>query len=208
MFGFTRRTVCWALGCTAVMAAFAQPARATTVLVPSDLECGVESYYSENTCGTLEAGIWASESVRRFATLLHFELDGYLPSGAEVTSATLHMNRIEDVRSDYDPDDELSVYAMVTPFTSSDSWSSLGGGEWDNPGMADTPEDTIDPADGPLEWDVTALVSAWATSSLDNYGLGIADDESKSTGSQRSQFWDTWAIDPTKWPHLEIEYTL
>lgn len=207
MFGINRKAVGCLLGLSATMAVLAAPARADSVDIAPDLECGVESYYDTATCGALQAGIWGSESIRRFATLLHFELDGEVPSGAEITSATLHLYRDTDLRPGDDLDDRLSAYELTTPFTVFDSWYSLGGGDWDNPGMADTPEDTIVPADGPLEWDVTGLVTGWWTSLIPNYGVGVADDESKSTGEQRSQFYDSSAESAALRPYLEVEYT-
>ncbi|MDA0181509.1 DNRLRE domain-containing protein [Solirubrobacter phytolaccae] len=189
------------------MAVLAQPARADSVDIATDLECGVETYYSELECGSLHAGIWSSESIRRFATLLKFDVAGNLPVGAEVTSATLHLNREVDFRSYDEPSDELSVYAMETPFTVFDTWFTLGGDDWNNPGTSDTPEDTVVPADGPLEWDVTALVSDWATSTLPNYGLAVADDESKYIGEQRSQFSSSENETVALRPYLEVEYT-
>jgi len=207
MFGLTRRAVCCLLGLLAMMAALAQPAHADKVTLTPDLECGVGAPLLGACEEELAAGVFPGpEYTRRFATLLKFDLTGELPVGAEVLSATLHLTRESDNAGGDDADDSLSVFAMETAFSGSDDWYSLGGDSENNPGTSDAAVDTIVPHDGPNRWDVSSLVRDWYTSALPNYGLAVADHDTRNDGAQRSVFYDSGAGNAAVRPSLEIEY--
>ncbi len=53
---------------------------------------------------------------------------------------------------------------------------------------------------------MTALVRDWYTLARDNHGLAVADDETRSSGHQRSVFSDSTATNPDDRPYLELEY--
>lgn len=209
MFGVGRRAVCCLLGLAGAMG-FAGSARADTVNIAPDLECGIgsRSTIAEIPCVDLEAGMWFTENTHRYNVLLQFDIAGNVPRGAKVESATLHLNRDS---SEFDsPTGELSVFEMLAPWTDQDTWESLGGsiefGD-DNPGASDVPEDTTSVANGDNAWDVTDLVAEWSAGETPNNGLAVADVEDFPS-SGRNLFYDSSAGTSGLRPRLEVEYDL
>ena len=198
MFGHTRRAVCCLLGLIGVMA-FAQSARADTVNIAPDLECGIQSRlgYADVPCLPPRSGRLVHREHAPVRRLLQFDVAGSLPNGAEVLSATLHMNRDEDP---FGPTSgaPLSVFPMLQAWTDQGTWESLGGVEeegYDNPGASDVAEDSVAIEDGPNAWDVTRLVRAWATASEPNNGLGGGRRRGFPSG-ERSAFHSSSATNP------------
>lgn len=207
MFGLTRRAVCCLLGLAAGLGAVAPSARADTVNIAPDLECGIQSRFPEQGCDYLRAGVWSTEDTHRYNTLLHFDVAGSVPSGAEVVSAKLHLNRLEDELG-YPLEDGLSVFRMDEAWDSQVTWDSLTGFfGYENPGASDVPEDSILVVDGPNTWNVSRLVRSWATGAATNNGLAVAELEG-SGGSQRSVFHDSSATNAALRPRLEVEYVM
>lgn len=171
MFRRTGRVVCGLL-VLGSMAVLVPTASAGTINIPVDTDCSYDSKTDDTDClsDTLVAGLRGTDAVWVLSTSLTFDVDGSLPSGAEVSSATLHLYGSLDTGGSVETAD-LVVGDRNYPDASFEfeDGAAADWASWDVTGLVDEASDldvTLSPAgDTPLIPMLFELASSESASS-------------------------------------------
>ncbi len=222
------------LGCLVAVTAVTATAGSTTVTLNPDRD---NSLFEEPTgalsngageylfAGTTLQGFQGSPELDLRRALLHFDVDGNVPAGATILSATLSLKVTKSISgsvtgsmhrltadwgegtSDADFQEGMGIAATagdatwLENFFGSSSWTSAGGDF--NPTASATASVGGD-LDPPVEWDLTADVQDMLDNPAGNFGWILINDEGTVPGAK--QFASRENATAANRPSLEIEY--
>lgn len=129
-----------------------------------------------------------------------------VPAGARVLSAKVVI--VTGTTSSDQTADAMRLHRMLTPWSATSTWSSLGEGgggiSADGVEAATTADFTLTPnvLDQWMVFDVTATVRAWADGSAANFGWAVLP-----AGTDGWRWNSSEAANPAARPYLEVTYT-
>lgn len=134
----------------------------------------------------------SSQALLRFDNLFGV-ITGQIATGSQILSATLELNVTA-------PGSAINLYRMLTSWSSSDTWNSLGGGVQANGSEAmATPDATFTPSTAGLcSINVTNALRAWAADPTSNFGWVLINSGSDAVSFNSSE--------GTITPRLVVEY--
>lgn len=177
-----------------------------TVVRPSMIaNCTIkENQNSWRSCGAT-SGLLTGD---QYLSLMKFNVAA-LPTGHSIDTAVLVAHEVgrdlypRDVQAvaagrAWDPACVSWKYATCTT-----QWSGSGGAQYGESGSIVLAKDLT--ANGPKEWDVTAIAKAWGANMAANHGIWL---KGAASSGARVTFASSGDPDPTKRPYLEIAHDL
>jgi hypothetical protein len=172
----------------------------------------IDQWWWDDNNGASKDLVVANESSSIRHTLLEFTLDR-IPSGANVTSATLEL--YSNTR-DWDST-TLNIYRLTNSWMEGEQDGHFGSGtswleressiDWDSAGGDYDPQAiasaTTPGGRGWVSWDITSLVKGWISGQLPNHGLLVAP----TVKWEGAEFDSSDSNDPTTHPRLSISYS-
>ncbi|WP_107852715.1 DNRLRE domain-containing protein [Oceanimonas marisflavi] len=180
----------------------------TSLVLQPDAADGADTYLDDGNPGTN----WGSDTQLRISNksnvqkrgLLRFDLSA-IPPASLITSATLEMN-LEGIGSGDTA--AIDLHRVTRDWHQSQaSWSqALNTTNWTSPGGDIDPtaitSAVIEPAGGPVQWDITALAGDWVAGNLDNHGVMLLG----SPGVNHADFSSSNHATAALRPKLTIQY--
>lgn len=194
-----------------VISVFAVASATTTTIQPSNADSHMYKFLSTVNYGS-NADIYISPwNGCEKRGIVIFDLSS-IPSGAQVTSATLHLHEYSPLGSTR----TIGVHRVTSSWTEGGvTWNSRDGTtDWGTAGgdfiSTSTDEKSISWIDGSKwdSWDVTSDASAFVSGTYSNYGWIIKDENESADGDFYWQFKSKEHSSSDLRPKLEVIYRL
>ncbi|NLE76340.1 MAG: DNRLRE domain-containing protein, partial [Chloroflexi bacterium] len=134
-------------------------------------------------------------------------LEQFVPAGARIREATLHLTAFSALRPD---PQELHVAPVLTGWDyAAATWNqAVMGMPWSRPGgdFGVAADSVVVNAPGVYAWDVTAIVQDWVDGAMPNFGFGLWSETQPRTTDWR--FHTTESADVMGRPELVIVYDI